>query len=182
MKRSFRDDDGFLRVLHEHHDDLARFARSLTRNTEDAKDLVADTILKAYESWDSVREEGAMKTYLFRIAHRIHMRQVKRRRLFLPFSKQETLPHDASLEHASIATHHYASPEHITDATLVREALQRLPPLQKEFLVLVDILGWSIDEVVAVHGGTIAAAKSTLHRSRQHLRKLMLDKGERNER
>lgn len=159
MSNGLRDDTAFLAVLQEHHDDLARFARSLTRSTEDAKDLVADTILKAYESWSSVREPAAVRTYLFRIAHRTYIRQNMKRKLFGPWKPD--------LDQASTDP----LPDRLTDARLVREELQRLPIAQRECLVLVDVLGWSLEDVIAVHGGTVGGLKAKLFRARQELRR-----------
>jgi RNA polymerase sigma-70 factor (ECF subfamily) len=159
MSNGLRDDTAFLAVLQEHHDDLARFARSLTRSTEDAKDLVADTILKAYESWSSVREPGAVRTYLFRIAHRTYIRQNMKRKLFGPWKPD--------LDQASTDP----LPDRLTDARLVREELQKLPIAQRECLVLVDVLGWSLEDVIAVHGGTVGGLKAKLFRARQELRR-----------
>lgn len=161
MSGGLRDDPAFLQALASHHDALVRFARSLTRSRDDAQDLVAETILKALESWTSVREPDAFRTYLFRIAHRMYMRQQMRRRLFGPWSDD--------MERTSAEP----QPDHVTDASLVRDALQRLPTNQRECLVLVDVLGWSLDDVVAVHGGTVGGLKARLFRARAALRAAM---------
>lgn len=163
MSNGLRDDTAFLAVLQEHHDDLARFARSLTRSAEDAKDLVADTILKAYESWSTVREPGAARTYLFRIAHRTYIRQNMRRKLFGPWKPD--------MDQASADP----LPDRLTDARLVRDELQKLPIAQRECLVLVDVLGWSLEDVIAVHGGTVGGLKAKLFRARQELRRRLTE-------
>jgi RNA polymerase sigma-70 factor, ECF subfamily len=160
MSDGLRDDPAFLEALASHHDALARFARSLTRSRDDARDLVAETVLKALEAWPSLRERDAFRTYLFRIAHRLYMRQQLRRRLFGPWSDVDRPSSDPL-------------PDHATDAVLVRDALQRLPAKHRECLVLVDVLGWSLEDVVAVHGGTIGGLKARLFRARAALRQAM---------
>ncbi|MBC8124499.1 MAG: RNA polymerase sigma factor [Candidatus Kapabacteria bacterium] len=160
-----RDDPAFLKVLEDHHDALARFARSLTRSTEDAKDLVAETILKAYESWSTIREPGAARTFLFRIAHRIYIRQNIRRKLFGPYNPEVDIASSDPL------------PDHLADAQLVRDALQKLPIAQRECLVLVDVLGWSLEEVVLLHGGTVGGLKAKLFRARQELKRRLTSGG-----
>ena len=159
MSAGLRKDPEFLRCLELHHDALARFARSLTRSTEDAKDLVAETVLKAYESWESLREPAAARAYFFRIAHRIYIRQNMRRKLFGPWKPDLDLADVQPL------------PDSLTDAVLVREALHNLPVVHRECLVLVDVLGWSLEDVVEVHGGTVSALKSRLYRARQEIRR-----------
>lgn len=158
MSSGLRDDPAFLEALALYHDDLVRFARSLTRTRDDAQDLVAETILKALESWHTVRDPAAFRVYLFRIAHRIYMRQQLRNRLFQPWSD--------SIDMMSTDP----QPDASTDAVLVREALQRLPSRYRECLVLVDLLGWSLAEVVEAHGGSIGGLKARLFRAREALR------------
>jgi RNA polymerase sigma-70 factor (ECF subfamily) len=158
MSKGFRDDPAFLEALALHHDDLARFARSLTRSRDDAQDLVAETILKSLEAWSDVRDPVAFRIYLFRIAHRIYMRQQLRRRLFHPWPETFDM---ASSD---------PQPDAAADAAIVREALHRLPARYRECLVLVDLLGWSLADVVEVHGGTIGGLKARLFRAREILR------------
>ncbi len=159
MSNGLRDDPAFLEALALYHDDLVRFARSLTRTRDDAQDLVAETILASLESWHSVRDPAAFRVYLFRIAHRIYMRQQLRRRLFHPWPETFDV---ASSD---------PQPDAATDAVLIREALQRLPVRYRECLVLVDLLGWSLAEVVEAHGGSIGGVKARLFRARAALRK-----------
>lgn len=159
MKIGLRDDPAFLEALSLHHDDLARFARSLTRSRDDAQDLVAETILKTLESWNSVRDPQAFRTYLFRTAHRVYMRQQLRRRLFHPWPKDLDI----------VASD--PQPDVHTDASLVRALLQRLPAQYRECLVMIDVLGWTPAEVVEIHGGTVGGLKARLLRAREALRK-----------
>ncbi|MBU3698729.1 MAG: RNA polymerase sigma factor [Candidatus Kapabacteria bacterium] len=158
MSNSLRNDPAFLEALALHHDDLVRFARSLTRSRDDAQDLVAETILKALESWHTVRDTGAFRVYVFRIAHRLYMRQQLRRRLFHPWPEDYDTTSSDPL------------PDVMTDATLIREAMQKLPARHRECLIMVDLLGWSLAEVVEVHGGTIGGLKARLFRAREALK------------
>ena len=158
MQRT-RDDEAFMAALTKHHDALARFARLLTRSSEDAQDLTAETVLKALESWHSVREPDAFRTFLFRIAHRLAMRHNYRHRLF---DRIDDAMHDTFRTSEP-------SPERATDASLVRDHLNRMSVAHRECLVLVDVLGWSLEDVVAVQGGTVGGLKARLFRARQDL-------------
>lgn len=154
-----RDDDAFMTALKKHHDALARFARLLTRTHDDAQDLTAETVLKALESWHTVREPDAFRTFLFRVAHRLAMRHNFRHRLF---DRLDDVMHDTFRTSEP-------SPEHSTDAALVRGHLNRMSAAHRECLVLVDVLGWPLEEVVAVQGGTVGGLKARLFRARQDL-------------
>ena len=55
-------------------------------------------------------------------------------------------------------------------AVKVREAVMRLPPLQREVLVLFEYEGLPLSEIAAVVGTDVGAVKSRLHRARERLR------------
>ncbi len=59
------------RATLDHLDRLYSFALRLTRNPAEAEDLVQETYLRALQRLDSVREPGALKTWLFRIMYTI---------------------------------------------------------------------------------------------------------------
>src|SRR5437016_12370337 len=63
---------------------LNRFAMAMCRENsgsdcEAAKDLVSETVLRAFESFDRVRERQAFQSYLFTIAVRLNRLERKRR-------------------------------------------------------------------------------------------------------
>jgi len=55
-------------------------------------------------------------------------------------------------------------------ATVVKEAIQKLPPLQREALILFEYEGLSLAEVAGVVDSDIGAVKARLHRAREGLR------------
>src|SRR6476661_1451848 len=61
----------FLDLLRPYQASLSRFAQAMTGNAESAKDLVSETVLKAYESFDKLRDTGGFQSYLFTIASRL---------------------------------------------------------------------------------------------------------------
>lgn len=54
-------------LIDNHLDSLWLAAVRLTKNKEDAEDLVQETCLKAFENLDSLRSTGKAKAWLFRI-------------------------------------------------------------------------------------------------------------------
>ncbi|ESR25922.1 sigma-70 family RNA polymerase sigma factor [Lutibaculum baratangense] len=50
---------------------LRRYARALTRNDEDAEDLVHDALVRAYERRSSYDERRNLRTWLFSILHNV---------------------------------------------------------------------------------------------------------------
>ncbi|HYP07711.1 MAG TPA: sigma-70 family RNA polymerase sigma factor, partial [Bryobacteraceae bacterium] len=58
-------------------------------------------------------------------------------------------------------------------AELVGRAIQALPPLQREALVLFQYEEMSLEEVARTVGAEVAAVKSRLHRAREKLRSML---------
>ena len=52
----------------------------------------------------------------------------------------------------------------------VREAVQSLPPLQREALILFEYEGLALSEIAVVVGADVGTVKSRLHRARERLR------------
>ena len=48
----------------------------------------------------------------------------------------------------------------------------RLPVIQRSSVVLMDVLGYSLDDISSVMGTSIPAVKAALHRGRKRLREL----------
>jgi RNA polymerase sigma-70 factor (ECF subfamily) len=57
---------------------LRRFALQLTKDSEDANDLVQDTLLKAYRYWHSFKPNTNLKAWLFTIMRNTFMTQCDR--------------------------------------------------------------------------------------------------------
>ena len=58
-------------------------------------------------------------------------------------------------------------------AESVARAVQMLPPLQREALILAEYEEMSLDEIAGVTEAEIAAVKSRLHRARENLRQML---------
>ena len=86
----------FSRLLEPVHDRAVTFARGLCRSRSDGDDLYQEALVRAFARLDSLREDGAFRTWLFRIVvtvHRNHARAAFWRR-WLPFRSgdDEELP------------------------------------------------------------------------------------------
>ena len=153
----------FLMLLEPVHDNLARFARSITENREAARDLVGETVLRALEKFDELHDEQAFLSWLFTIAVRLNRRRKKREEVFAEYDEQ------AVGERPSPAT----TPEQQHDITLLYHALEQLRVKEKEAILLFEIAGLSLKEVCAVQGGSLSGVKSRLARGREKLARLL---------
>lgn len=153
----------FLELLLPLRNRLVHFARAMTRNREEANDLVSDTILAALERFDAVRGKEAFLSYLFTIAVRIHRRRQWRGRLFGSYNEEE----------ASAIADEGAAPDRSADVAMLHHALDKLPERQREAVVLFEISDLSLEEIRVIQGGSLSGVKSRIVRGRRKLAELL---------
>ncbi|MFI5202416.1 MAG: RNA polymerase sigma factor [Candidatus Kapaibacterium sp.] len=147
---------------------LSRFCRAMCRGThgidgERAKDLVSETILKAYENFERLREPTAFLSYLFTIAARASRHERIKSARSQPFS--ETVLENFVDEHNA--------PDANADVDHLYVALAKLPKKQREAIVMSEITGLKLEEVALVQGSSLSAVKSRVSRGRKKLAKLL---------
>jgi RNA polymerase sigma-70 factor, ECF subfamily len=152
----------FTRLLKPLADRLLRYAYTLTHNREDAEDIAGEAILRAYEQFETLREEAAFKSWLFTIARRVFMQRLERGKRFVALDMDA---HDRPTTAASPAAH--------TEARLLYEALEHLAPEQRETVALFELVGLSLEEIRAVQGGSLSGVKSRLVRGREKLAQIL---------
>lgn len=144
-------------------------ALRLTRNRNDAEDVVQDTFVEALRDLSQLRELDALRPWLLRIAvHQAH-RRFRRRALL------RRLGLDRSVEDAPLATlaHPGASPELCSELTKVDRALQAGSAGERFAWVLRYVEGYTLEEVAQSCRCSLATAKrriaSATVRVSQHL-------------
>jgi RNA polymerase sigma-70 factor (ECF subfamily) len=142
---------------------LRAFAVSLCGNVDRADDLVQETLVRALTSIDSFRPGTNLTAWLFTIL-RNHFRSEYRKR------RREV--EDVDGRHTESLR---SQPEQMGHLELgeFREALAKLPPDQREALVLVGASGFSYDEAAEICGCAVGTIKSRLNRARARLAELM---------
>lgn len=140
---------------------LRRFALGLTRDREDADDLVQSTLERALARWESRRDAAALKPWLFSILWRSFLNTRKRSRRYM--SLLDRFHADEPEEHPS------AEREAVAQSAL--EALQRLSPEQRSLLLWVSVEGMSYQEVAQILDVPMGTVMSRLSRARQALRR-----------
>ncbi len=149
----------FLELLEPAYDRLSRYALAVTRDEMDGEDLVAATVLAAYEQFGNITDEAPFLHFLVKIASRLH----KRRR----YRERNRVPYDESLamqRHAS-----EPSPETAAEIRLAMDALQTLPKKMRETVVLFYVSDFSLEEIRQIQSGTLSGVKTRLKRGREQL-------------
>jgi RNA polymerase sigma-70 factor (ECF subfamily) len=138
--------------------ELYRYAYWLTRDRFIAEDLVQETFSRAWTAWDTLREQGAAKSWLYTILRNEHARLFERKRL--------DLVDDVDLD--ALEDHRLRS---VSPELELREALHALPPGYREPLLLQVLGGFTCDEIAEIMKTTPGAIMTRLSRARLTLRK-----------
>jgi RNA polymerase sigma-70 factor, ECF subfamily len=151
---------------------LRCLALRITRNREDAEDVVQDCFKRALMHFGSFRGESRFSTWLTRIAVNCALRKVQARR-------REQVPLDDSVESLSSLKYRYVmalgfSPEEsylrAEMESILTEEIARLRPGFKGPVVLCHIEGLIVRDAAKVLGISNSALKARLHRARLALR------------
>lgn len=163
----------FRRLLAPVHDRVLTFARGLCRSPADGDDLFQEAALRAYRKLDVLREDGAFRTWLFRIVITLHRKRARRAfwSRFLPLGDGADRDDDAPATSGERDYRISAWAPDAGDATArARAALATLPAEQREAIVLFEMEGWQVDEIAQLQAVTASAVKSRLARGRDRLR------------
>ncbi len=158
----------FLKQLEDSRLSLSRFTRAMARDYDDAKDLMSETILKAYEGYEKLVNKQAFQSYLFTIASRLHKRRIWRNKLFIPFSSTTHQDYQSVNPNAEVNL----------DIEILYKALNKLELKKREAITLFEISGFSLEEIADIQGGSVSGVKSRLKRGREELAKLLKVKDE----
>lgn len=159
----------FLELYEQSRVGLVRFARSMARNPEDAKDLVQETTLAAFERFETLKSPQAFKSFLFTIASRIHKRQNWRKRFFFSFANEEK-----EFEVFDNLVAPSENPDIRFDLDALQKALNKLSDKQREAVVLHEIVGMKMEEIADIQGGSVSGVKSRVQRGRAELERLLI--------
>lgn len=149
----------FETAVRAHAPDLYRYGFWLCRDRFVAEDLVQETFVRAWKAWGDLRDEKAVKAWLFSILHREHARLYERKRL-------ETAELDPEAEWA-------AAEQDVAAALSLREALERLPLAYREPLLMQVLGGFSCGEIAAALDISEAAVLQRVSRARRGLRETL---------
>jgi RNA polymerase sigma-70 factor, ECF subfamily len=141
-------------IVERHATAIARFVSTLGERETD--EVVQDTFVRAFSSFDSFRGESSLRTWLFTIARRLVLdrRRAQRRR-----------PATKPIEDVELASG-FTALDSIVAAEAegqVREAVERLSPTQREVFTLRVGEGLSYKEIAEVVGTTEGAARVHYH-------------------
>ena len=160
-------------------DQLYGGAMRLTRNPQDAEDLIQETYLKAFSNFDSFKQGTNLKAWLYRIMTNTYInsyRKAKRRPVessadeLSDFQLYTTSGHDSTgLESAEVE-----ALKQMPDSE-ISEAMNDLPEDYRMVVYYSDVVGLAYKEIADVMGTPLGTVMSRLHRGRKLLRAALKD-------
>lgn len=146
----------------DHLPRLRRYARALTGDRHAADDLVQDTLERGWAKLSLWRRGSRLDSWLLAIMHNVFVNQVRSRP-----------PAAASLDDLVVEPATRAVQGDELEVRDLQAALARLPPEQREVLLLVTLEEYSYAETARLLGVPIGTVMSRLARAREKLRGLL---------
>ena len=162
------DQAAFLELYERYRTPVFRFAYRLLGSVETAEDVTHDCFVSLIRRSENFQPDlASLKTYLFAAARNLAMKHFRAK------------GREGTLEELGEEPSVQASEEplgRVLDeelATLVRDAVLNLPPLQREALVLFEFEDLSLSEIADITDSDVGAVKARLHRARQALKSIL---------
>lgn len=147
-------------------DILYRTARSLTRSSSDAEDLVQETMLRAYRAIDRFDGRYA-RAWLLTIMRNANINRARKKTPDLLDDPDQTF--ERSTRFADQDTPEDEVVEPVFDA-VVQDAFDRLPDDFRKVVELVDLNGLAYAEAAELLDVPVGTVMSRLHRARKRIR------------
>lgn len=155
--------------LLSHLDAAHRLARWLTRNRNEADDIVQEAYLRAFRFFGSFNGADS-RNWILTIVRNTYYTSLKRNRNGLAGVEFDEETHSPNLEEIN--------PETIlirrADGQLVWEALDGLPEAFREVVILREIDGMSYKEIATIANVPIGTVMSRLARARKRLQRSLV--------
>lgn len=143
---------------------LYRFAFRMLGNTEEAKDIVQEVLIKVWTGRDQLGQVQNMEAWCMRITKNLSLDRLR---------QQQRRPTD-SLEMGMNLTHHSLNPAETTELSesmkRIGELMAELPEKQRQVMHLRDIEGYSYNEICEILEIDMSQVKVSLFRARNAVR------------
>ena len=162
------DQAAFLELYERYRGPIFRFAYRLLGSVEIAEDVTHDCFLALIRKPENFHPERAsLKTYLYAAARNLALKHFRSQGRETGLDEVTEEPKDSPRR---------GPLRRLLDeelATLVKDAVFSLPPLQREALILFEYEGMSLNEVAEIAGTDAGAIKARLYRARAGMRRML---------
>ena len=184
IRRFYEGDQEALKVIFKRHKDgFFNFALRFVANRADAEDAVSHTFMMVCEKRYTVKPEASFKTWGYTVVRNICLSKLRSRNKFYSLWSPKNDPeHDQAIDVADqrdIARDQLGQKEIMA---IVQQAVYKLPPEQKEALLLREYNGLTYEDIAQVLDCSLDKVKVLIFRARNHLKEVLppvlLEEGE----
>ncbi len=158
----------FTELLKPHYNDAVKYSRALcaTWSADDAEDVLQQSFLLALENFHNLKDTSKFRSWFFKIITTTFYTAIRKH-----FWKK-FLPMDDSGFNAPDMPEIYDRAEQSESRMLLNKALGVLTAKERAAILLFEIAGFSIEEIVTIQKErSLSAVKSRLSRARKKLKK-----------
>jgi RNA polymerase sigma-70 factor, ECF subfamily len=150
-----------------HHGEIYAYLMRMMRDSDLAADLAQDTFIRAYRAIESLEDRAKARAWLYQIAHRIALDEIRHRRIirFMPLTIES---------HGAAPSAEHLAMEMRLSGPLAR-ALARIPERQRTALLMAEVGDLTGLELADALGVSHVAARALLTRARESLRQALAD-------
>ena len=177
IERTQRGDRSALNELVRKYQDRAyQYAFRLTRNQDEAADVVADSFVRVNNAIKNFKGNSAFSTWLYRIITNCYLDIKKKDKSRFTVSIDQTISHEDDE-----IVREYEDPGRTPDEdvernyreTTLNRAVDRLPSFQKAMVIMYHAEQLSYEEIAAALDLPLGTVKSRLNRARLSLREIL---------
>ena len=161
------DVDAFERLYHLHAGRVYALCLRLAGEPVEARELVQDTFVHAWEALPRFRGESSLTTWLHRIA--VNAMLERRRRDRRRTARVALVEDDQNAEANETLGAGFVAPADVATAIDLERAIAALPPGVRRAFVLHEVEGYTHEEVAGMTGLATGTLRAQLHRARQLL-------------
>ena len=156
-------------LFRRYRNPVFHFACRVCRNEAQAQDVAQDVFLRVHQARATYVPSGKFSTWIFAIAHNLLVSQFRRQRRWAPWPRRgDDL--DRCAEFPSLTPSPADEAVRTEEATLVRDAIQGLPFLQKEAIVLREYHRLDYAEISRILNKPAGTVKTLIYRARMALK------------
>ena len=167
----------FQKVIMPHVDALFNYAMRITGDSDDADDLVQETLLKAFRFFDKFEKGTNSKAWLYRILKNSYINEYRRQvKEPTKVDYEDVQNFYENIKSSDVKTQHYEedSFSNLLDDN-ISSAITKLPEDFRTVIILSDIEGYTYEEVADFVDCPVGTVRSRLHRARKMLYSQLYD-------
>lgn len=163
----------FEELLSRYSNKVFSLASRLTRNTEDAEEVLQDVFVTVHRKIASFEGKSSFSSWLYRVTVNAAFMKLRKKRQDVSISLEDIVQQSHTVAALKSPESAFVDSQSIRNQMLeaLEQAIRKLPDDYRPVFILRDVDGLTSREVSRILDLTVPAVKSRLHRSRLMLRR-----------